>query len=274
MDIQAYIQSGVIESYVLGMASPQEVAELQQLCAAHPQIKQAVQDFELAIEQQAITAATAPASELKNKIFAAIQADETSSLLSSPTKNIQQPAQAKVINMSRLRLAAAASVILLIASTAYNVYLYNKYSKANTNYLALLEEKNQLVQQNNNYQVKMNDMASSLETMSHPNMKQVVMEAVPGKTGNLATVYWDMNTKDVYVLQNKLTTAPKDRQYQLWAIVNGKPVDAGVIAKDCNSLCKLKNIQDAQMFAITLEKEGGSPTPNLPEMYVAGKVSR
>ena len=35
---------------------------------------------------------------------------------------------------------------------------------------------------------------------------------------------------------------------------------------------KMKNIPAASMFAITLEKSGGSETPTLSEMYVAGKV--
>ncbi len=42
-----------------------------------------------------------------------------------------------------------------------------------------------------------------------------------------ATVYWNTVSKDVYVLQNSMPKAPSGKQYQLWAIVNGKPVDAG-----------------------------------------------
>ena len=55
---------------------------------------------------------------------------------------------------------------------------------------------------------------------------------------------------------------PTGKQYQLWAIVDGKPVDAGVI-NNCIGLCKMKKIDHAEAFAITLEKEGGSPTPTL-----------
>ena len=34
MDIKEYIQSGIIEQYVLGLASAEEVAELEQLRAS------------------------------------------------------------------------------------------------------------------------------------------------------------------------------------------------------------------------------------------------
>jgi anti-sigma-K factor RskA len=97
------------------------------------------------------------------------------------------------------------------------------------------------------------------------------LQAVPGKENNLAAVYWDKSTKDVYFLPTKLDQVPAGKQYQLWAIVNGKPVDAGVIG-ECNGLCKMRNIPNAEAFAITLEQKGGSPTPTLSEMYVMGKV--
>ncbi len=38
-------------------------------------------------------------------------------------------------------------------------------------------------------------------------------------------------------------------------------------------LHKMKSIDNAEMFAITLEKKGGSPVPTLDQMYVAGKAS-
>ncbi len=59
---------------------------------------------------------------------------------------------------------------------------------------------------------------------------------------------------------------------QLWAIVEGKPVDAGMIDA-CSGLCKMKNISNASAFAITLEKRGGSPTPNLEQLQVIGNVT-
>jgi len=115
------------------------------------------------------------------------------------------------------------------------------------------------------------DMYNSMQLMSDPSTIKVAMPGVKGKENNFTTVFWDSKTKDVYLLANKLTAAPAGKQYQLWALVDGKPVDAGVIA-DCNGLCHLKNIQKAQAFAITLENEGGSPSPHIDQMFVMGAV--
>jgi anti-sigma-K factor RskA len=100
----------------------------------------------------------------------------------------------------------------------------------------------------------------------------IKMPGVPGKEGHMATVFWQTRTKDVYVMPNKLPAPAEDRQYQLWAMVKGKPVDAGMLDPDCISVCKMKNIPEAEAFAITLEKKGGSPTPNMEQLFVMGKI--
>ena len=67
-----------------------------------------------------------------------------------------------------------------------------------------------------------------------------------------------------------LPAAPADRQYQLWAMVNGKPVDMGIISKD-SVFNAMKQVQNATAFAITLEPLGGKPAPT-GDMLVLGSV--
>jgi anti-sigma-K factor RskA len=40
----------------------------------------------------------------------------------------------------------------------------------------------------------------------------------------------------------------------------------------CTGVCKMKNIPEAQAFAITLEKQGGSASPTMEALLVMGKV--
>jgi anti-sigma-K factor RskA len=262
VDIKAYIETGVIESYVLGMADAQEAAELEQLSRQHPEIRQAIDDFEAALEQKALAGAMAPPAHVKQRLLSMLDFNEEEG--------------AKVVPMSRPfawgRFIAAASVILLVASAGLNVYFYNQFRSTSTAYQALLNEKTSLLAGNRDTQTKMPDLYQSMQIMSDPAVAKVSMHGLPGKENNLATVFWDSKTKNVYLLPNKLAQAGPGQQYQLWAIVDGKPVDAGLISA-CAGLCKMKNIPKASMFAITLEKKGGSPTPTMSQMYVAGKVS-
>jgi anti-sigma-K factor RskA len=71
---------------------------------------------------------------------------------------------------------------------------------------------------------------------------------------------------------NNLPKPAAGKQYQLWAIVNGQPVDAGMLNwNDATIVASMKNIPQAQAFAITLEDEGGHPLPQ-GVMYVLGSI--
>lgn len=272
MDIQAYIQSGIIESYVLGLASAEEAAELEKLQFQFPEIQQAISDFSASMEQQAFEHAITPPPDVKAKVMTAIKADIPPAPVVSLHGNSETNADISAKSLRLLRMLAAASVILFIASAALNFYLYNLYNQKNDAYQALLTERNTLQANNQIHQTHLLQWQKAAEVMSDPAMAVIKMPGTPGKEQNLATVYWNTKNKDVYVMPNKLPHPAKGKQFQLWALVDGKPVDAGVLGTECQGVCKMKNIPKAQAFAITLENEGGSPTPTMQEMYVLGKV--
>lgn len=273
MNTREYIESGIIETYVLGMASPEEAAELETLCLQFPEIKAALTAFEETLEKNAMANAIAPPPGVKKALFKELESSFAKTSLPEELKQTAlstQPTPVVVMN-SFSRYFAAAAIILLVISGGLNIYFYSKFTETTNQYQALLLEKNTLQANNQIMQTKSLDLFNSMQMMADPNMQKVSMPGVPGKEANYATVFWDAKSKDVYLLPNKLPQPAQGKQYQLWAIVDGKPVDAGVMG-DCTGLCKMKNIPAASMFAITLEREGGSPTPTLSEMYVAGKV--
>ena len=73
MNIQEYISSGIIEAYVLGLASKEEMAEFEKLCAAHSEIRNARDQFELSLEAAAIASAV----EVALALFACIWLKKT-----------------------------------------------------------------------------------------------------------------------------------------------------------------------------------------------------
>jgi anti-sigma-K factor RskA len=257
VDTKAYIESGVIESYVLGMADSQEAAELEQLSHQYPEIKAAIDAFERNLEQQALSAATKPSPEVKEYLL--------------KTLDFEKEEKNRVVAFWWTRYATAAAIILLVVSAALNVYYYKQFQTTSDAYQALLVEKTSLIAENQNFQAKSKELLNDMEIMNDPAMLKVSMPGIPGKEGNLATIFWDTRSKDVYLLQNKLAPPPVGKQYQLWAIVDGKPVDAGMI-DPVTGLAKMKNIPKASMFAITLEVKGGVKEPTMTAMYVAGKV--
>src|SRR6185436_617185 len=83
------------------------------------------------------------------------------------------------------------------------------------------------------------------------------MEASPGAA---AKIFWMQNTGEVFIDPSNLPEAPAGKQYQLWGIVDGKPVDGGMILTSSKDkkyrIQKMKTFGKAEAFAITLETEG------------------
>ena len=269
MDIQDYILSGIVESYVLGIASPEDGAEFERMCAAHSEVLAARNAFELQLEESLQKQKLAPPRELKSRIFSEIGMEKN-----------EQPAQIpmrKLTLVPRIGFAkyiAAASLFLLVGSVLLNLYLLNQYKKTIAQYNELVATQTQVTSTNQVLQTKLETYENAISLMRNPLMAIVKLPGVSISPSSMATVYWNTESKDVYLLVNQLPKPVSDKQYQLWAIVDGKPVDAGIFDMgEGVSFVKLKTIPRAEAFAITLEKRGGSMTPSMDAMYVMGKVT-
>jgi hypothetical protein len=73
VNIELYIQSGIVESYVLGLATPFERDELEQLIPHYPELKVALSDFEYQLELFALDNEEPPPPEVRERIRARIQ---------------------------------------------------------------------------------------------------------------------------------------------------------------------------------------------------------
>ena len=111
-----------------------------------------------------------------------------------------------------------------------------------------------------------------LDILRRPDTKTIEMKGLDIAPNAKVLVYWNAKEKATFLSIQNLPDAPKGKQYQLWAIVDKKPVDAGVFINDVTAMSPMKGFENAQAFAVTLEKEGGSLTPTMDEMYVLGTV--
>ena len=276
MNIQEYISSGIIQSYVLGLAGPEDQAEFERMCTEHPEIRAARHAFELQLENQALSQAINPPADLKNKILTAI-ANEPVKPAKKSVQNPSFPLSPQTMpGIGWTRYVAAASVILLLGSTALNFYFFTRYRDTIAKYDQLVSTQTQTALSNQLLQTRLQDYESAINLIKDPQIAEVKMPGLPKGPDptSLTTVYWDTRSKDVYLMVNNLPRPTTDKQNQLWAMVDGKPVDAGVFdLKQGLSFVKMKNIPRAEAFAITLEKRGGSQTPTMEALYVLGKVT-
>lgn len=272
MNIKEYISSGILEDYVMGLVSEQDAREVERMAELHPEIREEIKTIQTALENYAGKYKIAPSPSLKKKIWAGIQKQEN---------NITKEPISKVVNINQnsqkygyKKWLVAASVTLLIGSSILNITLFNKWKSAQKELTAINSEKEYYVQQYQIQKTALEKTKNEFTFLVQPSTKTIILKGVDKFPDALATAYWNSNTHEVYLAVNNLPIPPSDKQYQLWAIVDGKPVDAGVFdaGQGIEVIHKMKNFETAQAFAVTLEKKGGSPSPTLEAMYVIGKV--
>lgn len=267
MNKEDIISSGLLELYGLGFSSPEETLQVEAWVKHFPELKKEIEEIEMSLETYAQSHAIEPSPEIKNKIFASISTSQQGTTRSFDAIE-NNTTQAKIYHIpSSFKYAAAAAIILLIGSIAFNYFYYSKFQSVNSE-LQVAQNKIEQERQANLA------MKTDINVMSDKNALPVVLNGTPHAPDALAKIYWMKNTGQVYVDPSYLPSTPEGKQYQLWAIVDGKPVDAGMITaeKGIYHIQKMKSFGHAQAFAITLEKTGGSPTPTMDEMYVIAKI--
>jgi len=256
------------------MASEVDARELLLLAEQYPEVKVAVMAAQEDMEQYAAMHSVAPPLEMKDRIWDAIKNDATTATTEEPnfrkTESVVafEPKTDTGKGFRKMMTAAAGLVILI--SGILNYYLWNKTENANKEIASLKIEQQRMAVSNKSVQEKW-DRANNM--LLNPAIKSVVLAGVGNHVGENAKLLWDSNSKEVYVSLKSMPPLPAGKQYQLWAIVDGKPVDAGVYPLDAKEdMQKMKVIPQAQMFAITIEDKGGSASPTLDQMVVAGEV--
>ena len=279
MNIPEYIDSGILESYALGTVSDQERREVQCLSTIYPEVRQELDKLTQALENYALLHSTEPPPDLQERIrrrltigTPAQPVADTESVAETGAKVIPMPIHREVPTFQVAWVAAAAVGLVLIAF-AYFLISQLQTKQAYADELAqtntrIQTEVGQLKQQ----QQHNSQLISLLQT---PGVEAVrLAKANPAGVQADLIVYWNKADKQVTLEVESLPALPAGKQYQLWALVGGKPVDAGVFNTDRQQLQRTaRTIAAAEAFAVTIEKTGGSPTPTLSTLLAMGKVS-
>lgn len=90
-NIESFIRSGILEIYVLGMASAEEVQQVEEMAHAHEEIKRKIEEISEALKIYAESYSVAPNPTIKPLIMASIDYEER-------LKSGEQPAFPPILN--------------------------------------------------------------------------------------------------------------------------------------------------------------------------------
>ncbi len=254
MNIENYISSGIIEQYVLGLCSVEENNEIELLRKQEPMLNKAILEFEIAFEEKMMQGNSLPSSATDASVLETIRA------LKTPVVAFKKE-DPKIVSIGWIKLLAVAAVLLLAVSVFYNYSLYNKNKEQADTIAAISKQPASLP-------------IGDYNILKNPRITPVAMNGVGTHAVCRCTMFWDKNTGKAYVMIHHLMPSGDTKDYQLWATVNGKQVSVGMINdKIRDRFVEVTGMpQGANEFIVTLEKAGGSATPNLEETYLMGKI--
>ncbi len=248
------------------MASEQEAVQVLQWASEYPEVAAELEAIEAGILQYAMANELQPDPAVKEKIFAGINEPPTGKLI--PVTDAAGNNSLTTVG-AYWKYIAAACMLLLVVSAVMNVLQYNKKGEMQqaldqrTEMVSMLEEKNKAME--DNWRVVQSRYSQPVTVNG--------LEATPGAQ---AKVFWMKNSGEVYVDPSNLPEAPEGKQYELWAIVNGAPVNAGIIITTkkgvAYSIQKMKSFGQVDAFAVSLEKLSTTPAEKPGEVIALGKM--
>lgn len=264
MNIREFIESGILESYVLGNATESERQQVEAMAMQYPDVRRELSNLEKTMEEYALLKSVNPPAGLKDKILSRINDDSGKGKI-IPMDNSQKPVQ------PGFKWLAAASIALLVLSMFGNYYLYSNLQTQKNENQKLAESAGAVQQQFETSQQLVTDAHQKIKFLADLYSKKVLLKGIENHPGMAITVFWNEKTSELSLMVNNLPKPEKGKQFQLWALYNGQPIDAGVFhVNDSLQMQKMKLIENANAFAVTLENEGGSPSPTLDQMYAMG----
>lgn len=262
MNVKEYIASGVVESYVMGLASEAERLELEALSKQYPEIAEAKRAFEAALEEQLLQDSIRAPQHLKQQI----QEKLSSANFEAGTDEFEEETT-PVRRIGIWKWLAAASLVLMAGSIYWALSTNKKYQDS----LARNEDLEKQVQQFSN------ELAGLKPGTGSQPVSDFKMATIKEGSEASVSIYWDTVSKDVYLMINNMPQPPSDKQYQLWALLpeeGAAPVNLGMIElKQERLLSRMKNVKNAKAFAITLEPRNGSTTPTGTPMISSQPVN-
>lgn len=278
-NVNTYIESGVLELYAIGDLTPTERLDVEAMVKNYPAIAAELVIIETSLFNFANLNAVEPSNNVKQSFFIEIG---FSNAIENPTQPLVPNNQAKVValnptkNINFYKYSFAASLTLLLISLAVLVALYNNLQQSKLK-IAQMQTNNQTFANQVNYlqnQVKV--AQNSISLFSNPDVKTVKLAGTANSPKSKMMVMWNAKQKKVMIdLQSMdMPLTDNKHQYQLWALVDGKPVDLGVFDArgQIAGVQEMKNIAAAQTFAVTLEPRGGSINPTMQQLMVVGNI--
>lgn len=239
--IREFLDSDLLEQYLLGTTTELESARVERYIAMYPEVRETYRELQDNLEAYARLHAVKAPEGLRERIMQSVRRE-------SAGRN------------RFMRFAVAATITVLFFAGA-SFFFWNQNQS--------LQHENAMV--NNKIRVLEADMKEQLEdvrnqfiVLNNPETRKFMVNGNVKARELKAIAYVNPVKKLSYINVRKLPNLPADKDYQMWAEVNGEMVNLGVL-RDFGGNDKLLALPYGEkgISYITIEPKGGNITPTV-----------
>jgi len=277
--------------YALGALDGDDLARFRAVLAdaraLDDEMRAALAEATHAAAQLSLAAPEAlPSAAVKDRLMARIRGAEAAAPLAAPAETIVPPAARRPVRQASWldrvltawltpRPALAFAFGLLVLSVGLVVYVQTLNRSVSDKDAALVAARSHILELRDSLSRK----DALLEVIRARGLQVVAMAGTEASPAGYGKILWDPERKSA-VLQVSLPPQPSGKDYQLWVIRDGKPVDAGVFQVSTggadDGMYRIERLVETDKavinaFAVTVEPKGGVPQPT-GSMVLLGAV--
>lgn len=218
-----------------------------------------------------------PSERVRSEILQTISLEHTAGNVlehTSSKKPVPRSKSSLFSTQNLLRLAAAVALIALFIGL---VALWRRD----------IRQRNELARLSRELNLERQTLMQEREAVAHgrdvialltaPDTKKAQLSGTEVATNARATLAFDRQTGSAVLVAEGLPPTPVDKAYELWFIVNGKPLPGNVFHVDASGRAIVSHqvpatARERSVFAITLEPKGGVSSPT-GKIYLASPAS-
>ncbi|AUS05798.1 anti-sigma factor [Pseudotamlana carrageenivorans] len=243
--VQAFLNSGLLDKYLLGDTSSEETKQVESYISRYPEVQNTYNTLQFNLEVVAKSQAIEAPKHILDSVLDEL--DEKPVIALKPPKNYKK----------WYKFSVAASIAALIfAGTSFIFYSQNqKLSEENQ---VVVEEIFDLRSDIDKHNEMLDSMMRQLLKLNNPETEKYIISGNERAKDLKTVAYINAKEKTSMIDVVSLPQLPEEQCYQIWAELQGKMVNLGILDKADRKLRNIPYMEDVQGLSITIEPKGGN----------------
>ncbi|MDT0558309.1 anti-sigma factor [Ichthyenterobacterium sp. W332] len=245
--LQSFFKSGLLDSYIIGTTSVAESLEVEHYIDNYPEVKSEYERLQDNLEILAKADALEAPKGILDNVFKAIETPLEKNVVALNPKK-QTPWYS---------IAASAAAILFAVTS---IYFYNQNQILQNESLIVDAEIDDLRSDIENNNSKLDDLSRMLLKLNNPDSRKYLLSGNERAKDLKTVAYINPVEKTSMIDVVELPQLPPEKCYQIWAEVNNRMINLGILDEKDRKLQSIPYVEDALALSISIEPKGGSET--------------